>query len=108
MKPWEIWSYNFPGAGPHPAVVLGTDDRVKTKPVVSVLICSSQRAKRKAMLHEVILDNADGLNWETLCKCDVVYAAQKSDLTQHRGLVTIERRRMIAQRLIQQLGLAGL
>jgi hypothetical protein len=108
MNPWEIWSYSFPGAGVHPAVVLGTDDRVKTKPVVNILICSSQRAKREAMPHEVILDYADGLDWETLCKCDLVYAAQKTDLTRHRGIVTFERRRMIARAMIQQLGLAGL
>jgi hypothetical protein len=60
------------------------------------------------MIHEVVLDTADGLNWETLCKCDIVYAAQKDDLTQRRGVVSVERRRMIAQRLIQHLGLAGL
>ena len=108
MKPWEIWSYNFPGIGVHPAVVLGTDDRIRSKPVVSILICSSQRATRGAKLHEVILNSADGLNWETLCKCDIIYAALKKDLTQHRGIVTIERRRAIAQRIIEQLGLAGL
>ena len=108
MKPWEIWSYHFPGAGVHPAVVLGTDDRLKNKPVVSILICSTQRATRDAKLHEVLLDKTDGLDWETLCKCDIVYAAFKKDLTQHRGTVRVERRRAIAQRIIEQLGLAGL
>jgi mRNA-degrading endonuclease toxin of MazEF toxin-antitoxin module len=108
MGPWEIWSYNFPAAGIHPAVVLGTPDRLRNKPVVCVLICSSQRANRDAKAHEVILDAADGLNWETLCKCDVVYAALKADLSQFRGTVTIERRRAIAERVIQQLGFAGL
>jgi len=108
MKPWEIWTYDFPGAGSHPAVVLGTEDRVTNKPVVCVLICSTQRATRDAKPHEVILDTADGLNWETLCKCDVVYAANKADLVQRRGIVTTERQRAIAERVIQQLGFAGL
>src|ERR1051325_2858935 len=108
MKPWEIWSYDLPGAGVHPAVVLGTEERVRIKPIVSVLICSTQRATRGAKLHEVILDTADGLNWETLCKCDIVYAVQKKDLAQRRGVVTVERRRAIVQRVIQQLGFAGL
>jgi mRNA-degrading endonuclease toxin of MazEF toxin-antitoxin module len=109
MKPWEIWTCNFPGVpGPHPAVILGADDRVQHKPVVNVLLCSSQRANRKAELHEVVLDRADGLNWGTLCKCDLVYATEKSQLTGRRGIVTAERRRAIAQRLIGGLGLAGL
>ena len=108
MSPWEIWTWKFPGAGLHPAVILGTEDRVRLKSRVNVLLCSSQRATRKAEAHEVILDTADGLSWPTLCKCDVVYAIEKAQLTQHRGLVVFARRRAIAERIIQQLGIAGL
>jgi mRNA-degrading endonuclease toxin of MazEF toxin-antitoxin module len=108
MKPWEVWTWRFPDAGEHPAVILGTEERVKLKPHVCVVLCSTQRAGRRAELHEVILDQADGLNWETLCKCDVVYAAPKSELVRHRGTVTQERRRAIAERVIRALGLAGL
>jgi mRNA-degrading endonuclease toxin of MazEF toxin-antitoxin module len=108
MKPWEVWSWKFPDAGEHPAVVLGTDDRVRLKPSVSVILCSTQQATRKPELHEVILDEADGLDWETLCKCDLVYTAPKGQLTKRRGVVTLERRRAIGERLIRGLGLAGL
>ncbi len=55
-----------------------------------------------------MLDQADGLTWETLCKCDVVYAAPKAGLVQRRGMVTGDRRRAIAERVIRGLGLAGL
>jgi hypothetical protein len=48
------------------------------------------------------------LDWETLCKCDVVYAAPKTELVKRRGTVTVERRRAIAERIIRSLGLAGL
>jgi mRNA-degrading endonuclease toxin of MazEF toxin-antitoxin module len=108
MQPWEIWTWRFPDAGEHPAVVLGTEERVRLKPRVCVLLCSSQRAQRKPELHEVVLDQADGLNWETLCKCDVVYAAAKTELVKQRGSVTSVRRRAIAERVIRSLGLAGL
>ncbi len=108
MKPWEIWSWRFPEEGSHPAVILGADDRLKLKPRVNVLLCSSQRAARKPEPHEVMLDEADGLDWPTLCKCDIIYGALKTDLTKRRGAVTTERRRAIAQRIIQHLGLAGL
>ena len=59
-------------------------------------------------MHEIILDEADGLDWETLCKCDVVYAAPKTALTKRRGSVGTERRRAIAERVISALGFAGL
>jgi mRNA-degrading endonuclease toxin of MazEF toxin-antitoxin module len=108
MKPWEVWTWKFPDAGEHPAVILGTEERIRLKPRVCVLLCSTQRANRPPELHEVLLDQADGLNWETLCKCDVVYAAPKSELTHRRGNVRAERRRAIAERVIRSLGLAGL
>ena len=108
MKPWEIWTWKFPDAGEHPAVILATEERVKLKPIVSLVLCSSQRATRRPEIHEVILDAADGLNWPTLCKCDLVYAAAKSELFNQRGSVSSERRRAIAARVIRGLGLAGL
>ena len=108
MKPWEVWTWRFPDAGEHPAVLLGTEERIRLKRRVCVLLCSPQRANRRPEVHEVVLDQADGLSWETLCKCDVVYAAPKSDLVQHRGTVTPSRRRAIAERVIRALGLAGL
>jgi len=107
MRPWEVWTWKFPDANEHPAVILATDDRVRLKPRVSVVLCSTQRAQRKAEINEVILDEADGLDWPTLCKCDLVYAADKKELTRYRGLVTPERRRAIAERVIRGLGLAG-
>jgi mRNA-degrading endonuclease toxin of MazEF toxin-antitoxin module len=108
MKPWEIWTWRFPDADEHPAVILGTDDRVRLKPRVSILLCSSQRATRRPEIHELVLDEADGLDWPTLCKCDLVYAAPKSELARRRGTVSSERRRGIAERVIRGLGLAGL
>jgi len=108
MKPWEVWTWKFPDAGEHLAVVLGTEERLKLKPRVSVILCSTQRATRKPELHEVILDEADGLDWDTLCKCDLIYGVPKSELVQRRGNVTAERRRAIAERIIRGLGLAGL
>lgn len=107
MKPWEIWTWNFPGAGPHPAVILGTDERVGRKPRVNVLMCLTQAARRNAEVSEVILDKADGLDWETLCKCDIVYMALITEWTERRGTVTPVRRPPIAERVIRGLGLAG-
>jgi mRNA-degrading endonuclease toxin of MazEF toxin-antitoxin module len=108
MQPWDIWTWKFPGADEHPAVLLGTEERLRLKPRVCVLLCSTQRANRRPEAHEVLLDQSDGLDWETLCKCDVVYAVPKTELTKRRGSVTAERRRGIAERVIRGLGLTGL
>jgi hypothetical protein len=108
MQPWDIFTWDFPGVGPHPAVVLGNSERVKNKPTVNVLLCSSHRANRQAGPYEALLDQSDGLDWETLCKCDLLYAAPAEELTQKRGAVSIQRRREIAMRVIRGLGLAGL
>ena len=56
MKPWEIYTWKFPDAGEHPAVILGTVERVQQKPMINVLLCSSQRANRGPKETEVILD----------------------------------------------------
>jgi hypothetical protein len=108
MKPWDIYTFEFPGVEAHPAVILGTEARLAHKPKVNVLFCSSRRATREAEAMEIMLDDADGLDWKTLCKCDLVFAAPKDQLTHKRGSVTVERRRQIAERVIRALGFAGL
>ena len=108
MNAWDIFTWNFPDAGSHPAVILGTEERLKHKPKVNVLLCSSHRATRRPELHEVILDQSDGLDWATLCKCDLVYAVPTKQLSNKRGSVTLGRRPQIAERVIRALGFAGL
>jgi len=73
MKAWEIWSYQ-PAGWPdaHPAVIVSSPSRVANKPELNVLMCSSQRTTREPTPVEVILDKAEGLNWPTLCKCDLL------------------------------------
>jgi mRNA-degrading endonuclease toxin of MazEF toxin-antitoxin module len=108
MKPWDIYTWNFPDAGEHPAVILGTDERVRQKPMLNLLLCSSQRANRSPKSNEALLDTADGLDWPTICKCDLVYSAPVNQLSLQRGTVTPTRRREIAARVIRGLGFAGL
>lgn len=96
MKAWDIYSYqprNWPQ--PHPAVIVSHPQRVANKPEVNVLMCSSQQAARPPEANEVILDQSDGLNWPTLCKCDLLHAVEKSELKNYRGHVTAERRKEI-------------
>ena len=96
MNAWEIWSYQPPGwPTAHPAVIVSSPERVANKPDVNVLMCTSQRASRPPHANESILDEADGLNWPTLCKCDLLHLVQKALPKQRRGVVSDQRRRAI-------------
>ena len=99
MNAWEIYTYD-PGFGDHPAIIISHPKRVANKPQVEVLLCSSQRAGRSADQNEVMLDTADGLSWETLCKCDLVWSVDKSELHTYRGKVTEARQRKIVSTII--------
>jgi len=104
MKQWEIWTCDFADAGPHPAIIVSHPDRVARAPLVNVLIGSSQRANRTARENEIVLNGADGLDWETLVKCDLLYLVEKEKLYRRRGIVTTTRRRALVQRINACLG----
>ena len=105
MKSWEIYSYQHPDwPEPHPAVMVSHPDRVTMKPEVTILLCSSKEATRPPKPHEVILDRCDGLDWPTLCKCDLLYTIPKTVLTTQRGTVTTERRRQIISTINRAMG----
>jgi hypothetical protein len=96
MTAWDIWSFQPPGwIEPHPAVIVSHPGRVANKPEINILICSSKAPARPPKEHEVILDEADGLNWPTLCKCDYLFGVEKARLTNFRGHVSDARRRQI-------------
>jgi mRNA-degrading endonuclease toxin of MazEF toxin-antitoxin module len=100
---WEIWTFD-PGYGDHPVVIVSAPNRVANKPLVEILLCSSRRASRAPNAGEVLLDAADGLNWETLCKCDLIYSVDRDLLHTRRGTVTRERRRQIVRAIVASHG----
>jgi hypothetical protein len=81
----------------HPARALG-------KEFVEVVDCASPRANRPPLEHEVLLDQADGMDWPTLCKCDCIFAFPRQELKERRGDVSTERRRQIVRAIIQSHG----
>jgi mRNA-degrading endonuclease toxin of MazEF toxin-antitoxin module len=109
VKAWEIYFWQAPGwPEPPPAVIISEDSGVANKPQVNVLLCSTKPVRRDAGPTEVILDTADGLDWSTLCKCDLIYSVDKAALSTCRGVVTFERRRQIARKVVQCLAFANL
>ena len=69
-----------------------------------MLICTTQRASRPPSETEVRLNGADGLDWETLCRCDVLWLVEKSKLTGKRGSVSRIRRRQIVDKINAAMG----
>ena len=103
MKQWDIFSWEFPEGKP-PAVIVSHPARIAVKPTVNVLLCSSQRARRAAEINGMILDESDGLDWATLCKCDLIYDVPKSDLTEKRVSVSPLRWRQIVAKIVSSFG----
>jgi PemK-like, MazF-like toxin of type II toxin-antitoxin system len=93
---FEVWRFVFADkGGEHPVVLISHPDRCARMEVVNVLYCTSQRQDRAPKPYEVLLNGADGMDWETFCDCSVMYAVRADKLFGKRGLVTLERRRAI-------------
>lgn len=67
--------------------------------MVNVLYCTSQRHSRKPRPYEVMLNGAEGFDWETFCNCAQILLVPNEKLVGRRGRVSLERRRQIRQRI---------
>jgi mRNA-degrading endonuclease toxin of MazEF toxin-antitoxin module len=103
VNAWDVCACDL-GWGSHPVVIISHPARAARKDFVEVLDCSSQRASRPPLENEVLLDSADGFDWETFCKCDCIYAVPREELKARKGSVTAERRRLIVRAIIQSHG----
>jgi mRNA-degrading endonuclease toxin of MazEF toxin-antitoxin module len=93
---FDVWRYVFDEkGGEHPVVLISHPDICARAQVVNVLFCTSQRQNRRPYPHEVMLNGADGMDWETFCDCSAIYAVKAARLFGKRGRVTMERRRAI-------------
>jgi len=90
MVPWEIWTFDFPAEGPHPCVIFSNPARLAHPAFdrVNVLLCRTLRGalNRELKSTEVILNRADGPDWETLCRVDALHFVAKVGLRERRGV----------------------
>ena len=77
---FDVWRYNFPVKGEHPVVIISPPSRASHAKFVNVLFCTSQRQSRQPHPFEVMLDSADGMDWETLCDCSILWAIESDKL----------------------------
>jgi mRNA-degrading endonuclease toxin of MazEF toxin-antitoxin module len=107
VRQWEIHLFPFEKEKPHPAVIISNDERCLNNDLdyVNALICTSAKVNREAKKNEAILDGADGLDWKTAVRCDVIYLLPKAEFKEHRGKVTSPRRVAIARKIAETLRL---
>lgn len=105
MRQWDIFLFPFGEEKPHPAVIISHDERALNDDIetVNALICTSAKLNREAKKNEVILNGADGLDWKTAVRCDVIYLLSKSQFKELRGRVTGPRRSAIARKIVESL-----
>ena len=96
---FEVWEYNFPVKGPHPVVLVSPPDRCAHAKHINVLFCTSQRQSRRPYPVEVMLDQEDGLSWETFCDCSILYVVESAALVNRFGQVSLERRNAIRDKI---------
>ena len=109
MTQWEIWKFPYPSADrTHWFVVISPPTWCENEqtPVVNGLLCTTLRPPgRELKAHEVRLDAADGMDWDTVVKCSHVHELPKVRATECRGPVASARQKKIAATLRTCLGL---
>ena len=107
MKQFDVWRFVFPEPkGEHSVVVISHPDFC-ARSVVNVLYCTSQRQSRPPKPFEVLLDQADGFDWETFCDCSIMWSVAASALFGCRGCVGLQRRQQIRTKLRDMYRLAA-
>jgi hypothetical protein len=104
MKQRDIFLFPFTEELPHPVVIFSIDERADSREHVNGLLCVSLRG-RPLGLHEVLLDKADGLDWESAVRCDLIHLLERDRFLQRRGHVMPERQIQIGRKLIECLRL---
>lgn len=91
----------------HPAVILSNDEMCGNGDIeeVNALLCTSAKVNRPAKPNEEILDQADGLDWKTIVRCDKIYLLPKAQFDDRKGSVSEERRHLIARKIVEVLRL---
>jgi mRNA-degrading endonuclease toxin of MazEF toxin-antitoxin module len=104
---FEVWRLVFGDRGEHPCVIISHPDTAARAKWVNVLYCTSQRQNRPPKPYEVLLNGADGLDWETFVDCSSIWLVESDKLFGKRGRVSHERRNQIRDKLRDVFRLAA-
>jgi mRNA-degrading endonuclease toxin of MazEF toxin-antitoxin module len=107
VKQWDIFMFPFTKERRHPAVIISNDETCVNADIeeVNALLCTSAKVNRGPKLTEEVLDEADGLDWKTMVRCDRIYLLPKALFAERKGAVTEARRHLIARKIVEVLRL---
>ena len=91
----------------HPTVIISNDETCQNPDIeeVNALLCASAAVNRGPKATEEVLDEADGLDWRTMVRCDKIHLLPKARFDDRKGAVTEERRHLIARKVVEALRL---
>jgi mRNA-degrading endonuclease toxin of MazEF toxin-antitoxin module len=91
----------------HSAVIISNDETCQNPDIeeVNALLCTSAKVNREPKMTEEVLDEADGLDWKTMVRCDRIHLLPKAQFDDRKGSVTEGRRPLIARRIVEVLRL---
>jgi hypothetical protein len=107
MRQWDIFMFPFSNERRHPAVIISNDETCQNDDIeeVNALLCTSAKVNRVPKASEEVLDEADGLDWKTMVRCDRIYLLPKAQFDDRKGGVTEQRRHLIARKIVEVLRL---
>ena len=90
----------------HPAVILSGPDILADGRQLrfNALVGTKRPPAASVLAHQVLLDQADGLDFPTLVNCGLVYVIRKNAILRTAGIVSHLRRPEIARRVRASLG----
>jgi mRNA-degrading endonuclease toxin of MazEF toxin-antitoxin module len=107
MKQWDIIMFPFSKEKRHPAVIISNAETCENDDLeeVNALLCTSAEVNRPPKPTEEVLDEADGLDWKTMVRCDRIHLLPKAQFAERKRSVTEERRHLIARKVVEVLRL---
>ena len=87
MRQWDIFMFPFSKERRHPAVIISNDETCQNPDIeeVNALLCTSAKVNRSAKSTEEVLDEADGLDWKTMVRCDKIHLLPKARFNDQKG-----------------------
>jgi len=105
---FQVRTCHFPDrGGDHPCVLISHPDLAAGSTRVNILFCTRQRQSRAPRPSEVVLERADGLDWQTFCDCSMMFVADSAKLFNRRGQAILERRHAIRDTLKETIRLSA-
>ncbi|MFA5262710.1 MAG: type II toxin-antitoxin system PemK/MazF family toxin [Opitutaceae bacterium] len=103
LKQWEIYKVKLSPAhrDPHPVIIYSNDELCASEyaPHVNCLMASSKPPAAHIKPHQVILDEADGLDHLSTIDCRFIWIIAKEDLGSPIGKVSSARIQAISRKI---------